>query len=481
MTLQDRDLPAQWLTPTVSEPEPMPDRIHAAGVAALGLIAAWPTWQILPSALTADRPEITIWVLLLTAPVTALSILAMLASLVFPKRLLWRILAGYALLMGAALALFPKVFLAAGLYPTQLQRPAAKVVAIDEAGQSRQPAAAVPVAKSSPPRPVPAATIASRSDPTTPAAAPTPAAATPIATAPLVPFEGQRDPGACHALAAALPADTLVYAAGAYGGRPLNYQIDQKSNHEATRIDVSVDEPNAPVALMLGAYEPTVWNIGWSPRTRIVAVMVSGYHHQALAGLPAAVPRIVGSHDQGGPCPSFYVSQDTLATLNPIAQRAFQRKLARAYQARNGAVSVGSGSGAALVTDASQAPDQFKLANQPLAGEAGLRDAIAKGWLREATRADLSGWESAVRASAGDELPPLSGSDPSIASAQGAPWHTYVVIQPMQIPAGLYGAHSATFIVPRGVQRPSGELGHSRILDFNTLSCAGATCGMSMN
>ncbi len=53
MTLQDRDLPAQWLTPTVSEHEPMPDRIHAAGVAALGLIAAWPTWQILPSALTA--------------------------------------------------------------------------------------------------------------------------------------------------------------------------------------------------------------------------------------------------------------------------------------------------------------------------------------------------------------------------------------------------------------------------------------------
>ncbi|HVJ38355.1 MAG TPA: hypothetical protein VM687_11230 [Stenotrophomonas sp.] len=474
------NLPAQWLTPTVSAPEPTPNRLRNGAVAALMLLAAWPTWQILPSALTADKPEITILVLLFTAPVTALSVLAMLVSLAFPKRVLWRILAGYVLLMLAAWAVLPQVFLAAGLDPGRLLRPGADV-AVNEPRHSRQPAAVVSVATASTPRPMPAAPTASATSVSAPAVAPTPAAPTLVAAAQLVPFEGQRDPGACSALAAALPADTLVYAAGAYGGRPLNYQIDKNSNHEATRIDVSVDEPAAPVALMLGAYEPTVWNIGWSPRTRIVAVMVSGYHHQALAGLPAAVPRIVGSHDQGGPCPSFYVSQDTLATLNPIAQRAFQRKLTRAYQARNGAVSVGSGAGAALVTDASRPPDQFKLANQPLAGEAGLRDAIAKGWLREATRADLSGWESAVRASAGDELPPLSGSEPSIASAPGAPWHTYVVIRPMQIPAGLYGAHAATFIVPRGVQRPSGELGHSRILDFNTLSCAGATCGMSMN
>jgi hypothetical protein len=37
----------------------------------------------------------------------------------------------------------------------------------------------------------------------------------------------------------------------------------------------------------------------------------------------------------------------------------------------------------------------------------------------------------------------------------------------MIFPADLYGAHSVTVIVPRGVPRPTGNPGHSRILDMN--------------
>jgi hypothetical protein len=51
------------------------------------------------------------------------------------------------------------------------------------------------------------------------------------------------------------------------------------------------------------------------------------------------------------------------------------------------------------------------------------------------------------------------------------------VLKAYTLPAGLYGANSATFFVPKGVPRPTGKLGHSTLYDFNTMSCAGVGCG----
>ena len=76
-----------------------------------------------------------------------------------------------------------------------------------------------------------------------------------------------------------IPEGLRVYAAGGSGGRELQFQIDQ-SGHEATQFDIAVNSPRQPVALLLGAYEPTIWNISWTEGTRIVAVLVSGYHRK---------------------------------------------------------------------------------------------------------------------------------------------------------------------------------------------------------
>lgn len=306
---------------------------------------------------------------------------------------------------------------------------------------------------------------------------------TPAPGSRLVPFDvdASRAGADASALRCEFPGLTLpprfaVYAAGAYSGRKLDYQIDQ-SGHPATQIDVAVSDEATPVVLMLGAYEPTVWNIGWSPRTRILAVLVSGYHRQAIAGLPASVPRINSSYDNKGPCGYFYVSEKELTTLNPIARRLFGQPVTRAFIANGGFVAVGSGGTSGLITDATQPPGAFRDPDAPLAGEAGLREAVAKGLLREARESDLSAWQSAYDAARLRDAPPVSGAPPSRVSG-GMLHNAYVVVRPMRIPAGLYGAHSATFIVPRGVQRPTGEPGHSRILDWNTMTCAGAVCRM---
>ena len=83
--------------------------------------------------------------------------------------------------------------------------------------------------------------------------------------------------------------DMVVYAGGAYSGKKIKYQIDQ-SGHQATQFEVIVNSPNEPVALILGAYEPSIWNIAWTKGTYVEAVVVTGYHRQVVAGLSNDTP-----------------------------------------------------------------------------------------------------------------------------------------------------------------------------------------------
>jgi hypothetical protein len=283
-------------------------------------------------------------------------------------------------------------------------------------------------------------------------------------------------PASCRFAGLALPANVKIYAAGAYGGARQTFQIDQ-SGHEATRMDVAVNQPAAPVVLMLGSYEPTVWNIGWSSGTRILAVLVSGYHRQIVNGLPASVPRIVSSHDNHGACPSFSLSGDRNASLNPAAREVFGRNVDMVFLARDGKVLVneaGADAGQWLTDQSAQAVESFRSTGTLLAGEAGLQEAVRRGELREATPADAQAWQAAAQAARGptDAPPVYGGAKPTPIGL----YHAYVVLKPFTLPAGLYGAHSATFFVPKGVPRPRGTLGHSTLYDFNTLSCTGVMC-----
>lgn len=268
-----------------------------------------------------------------------------------------------------------------------------------------------------------------------------------------------------------------LFAAGAYSGRKLGFQIDETSGNESGQIDVAVNHRAAPVALMLGSYDPTVWNIGWTEGTDIVAVLVGGYHHQVVTGLPDTVPVIVSTYDNKGPCGYYYVTAEKAHTLNPVARRAFGRAIDMVFPAAQGSVVVGDplAPGTELVTDASARPAAaFRVAESRAAGEAGLAYAVSRGWLREATRSDADAWLAAASKAPAADVPPIAGGRPPgrITMHNG-----YVVLAAFELPAGLYGAHSATFFVPKGVPRPTGKLGHSTLYDFNTLTCAGTLCG----
>lgn len=281
--------------------------------------------------------------------------------------------------------------------------------------------------------------------------------------------------GACEFPGLRLPANSVIYAAGAYSGRKLSFQIDQ-SGHEATQIDIIANQPDKPVVLMLGAYEPTVWNISWTPETKIVAAFVSGYHRQAVTGLPDQIPVLISSYDNGAACDYFYLSENNLPKLNPLSRRLFGQPVNMAYMARNGAAAVGIPlmAGDKAVSHGAS-PESFKLKEAPLAGEAGLDEAVRNGIIRPAMQADVLAWQRTQQRIQSDS-PLLVGAESQRDSGAGI--NAYVVLKPFTIPAGLYGAHSATFYVPKGVPLPQGSLGHSTLYDINTGTCRGTACGM---
>lgn len=293
-----------------------------------------------------------------------------------------------------------------------------------------------------------------------------------VSLAMLVASVTQAAPGPeCEFPGLTLPENARVFVAGGYGGRKLGFQIDQ-SGQEATGFELQVHSPDAPVVLMLGAYEPTVWNIRWTPNTRIVAVFASGYHRQAVAGLDSTVPLIISTYDNQNPCGYFYVGSDKASNYSQRSRKLFGRDATQVFltdkRIKDGRIVVGEKSFSLhdLKTSPNTPPDSFKDRHAPLAGIPGLEDAVRKGILRPATRADANAWERAM------SLPPrnLRQREDTVLTQQ------YVVLKPFTYPAGLYGAHSATFFIPRGVPVPGGDPGHSSVNDYNKLRCTGPAC-----
>ncbi len=282
-----------------------------------------------------------------------------------------------------------------------------------------------------------------------------------------------------------LPTDLKIYGTGVYGSSNiLDFQIDE-SGHETRRVDVVVNEPHHPVALILSAYEPTVWNIQRTKGTKILAIIAGGYHRQAIAGVDSSIKTLVSDHDNKGACGYFHFSERKLEKLNPISRKLFKKPADLFFPIDYyGKVVVGEESyeQSDLLEQSGATVESFKLKNTPLAGQAGLADAIKKGILRKATIDDVKEYRNKLiekeRKKPSKDLPPIAGGD-SIEKSVGviSTYNAYVVLKDFTFPAGLYGANSATFLVPEGVSLPKGNPGHSNVYDFNRLTCAGVGCG----
>ncbi|MDR1084053.1 MAG: hypothetical protein LBP22_04145 [Deltaproteobacteria bacterium] len=290
-------------------------------------------------------------------------------------------------------------------------------------------------------------------------------------------FFDRQTPGVCALPGlniAELPEDAVVYAVSVYGGQELGWPLDRISGHEGHLIKVAVNSPERPVLLMLGTYEPTVWRIEWTEGTRILGVMVSGYHSQFVSGLPPRTPMLISSYDQKQPGAHFYVS--ALAKKNPadfadLSRTLFGRAPETVVPTEKGLVHIGPEppTSRPWVSAAPWRPEDFQLSG-PLPGKFGLNQAVAAGLIRPALVRDQHQWQLAKaereRAAAlAEGLPEkLIPPPPEMRGSGDQPLHqTYVVLSPdFVLPNGLYGGNSAFFLLPPGVPLPQGDLGHSQ-------------------
>ena len=150
---------------------------------------------------------------------------------------------------------------------------------------------------------------------------------------------------------------------------------------------------------------------------------------------------------------------------------------------QNGHVTIGEKNfnPAQLIRSNKTPPESYKLKGTLLAGEAGLAEAVRKGIIRKATEVDRQAWIDKLikreKQKPTKDLPPMAGGD-SLKSSLSRMWfyNAYVVLKDFTYPAGLYGGHSATFIIPEGVNKPNGNPGHSHVYDYKSLKCISAVC-----
>ncbi|POZ53121.1 hypothetical protein [Methylovulum psychrotolerans] len=275
-------------------------------------------------------------------------------------------------------------------------------------------------------------------------------------------------PTRCEFTQLKLPDDFAVLAVSGGRSHETGFQIDQ-SGYQALQIEVLANRPDKPLVLILGQYEPTIWNIHWTQGTHIIAVVAGGLHRQAVAGLPRGIPMLNSTIENEGGCKDFNLWEPE--AFNPLSRRLFGRPVEKVYLAENGNVLVGGplSPDIKVLSSSATPPKSFFDKNAPLAGEAGLEDGIKKGLLRKATEEDARAWFAQVAERAPSDVPPIAGQE-TTPKVPGIYEGTYVVLKPFVFPAALFGGHSATFFIPRGVPMPNGDPGHSTIYDFNTFA-----------
>lgn len=275
---------------------------------------------------------------------------------------------------------------------------------------------------------------------------------------------------ACSRFARQLPTNYLVLASGDYKGRPLGYQA-KPSNHEMTAFDVEVDEPGRDVVLALGAYDPAIWNIRQTRSTRIVGVIVSGYHQGQVNGLNPEVPVLQTAYDDHTPCGYFYIHKDNPQAAASLAKQVLAHSVDTVYLASNGLARVGSGSSRSheFIQLNPQSVDRLRPTQARLIGEAGLAALVQDGKLASAGASEVEAWLNKYRAWRGGTLSRLSAI-----TSRGHNVKIYRVLKAVELPPDMPGFN--VFIVPSGVPVPQTE-GRAVLLTNDPPECTGMLCG----
>ena len=256
---------------------------------------------------------------------------------------------------------------------------------------------------------------------------------------------------ACRRWVAKLPDEYEVHVLTAMG----NLHADRARN-------LLVDLPGRNIVLVFGAAAPVDWTVSASAATGIAGVWMPDNVAQRLSGIPEEVPVLRASANLDPDCDMRAIAGGESSALQQVT-RVFGREPASDTRMFEGWTRLkDAATTAAPVVQATAAVSNSP--NRDPWKDERLMQLVNQGKLRRATMSDYERW----RASGGPAPRRSVMEDPrESGSRERFLFQTYVVQGAMTIPDGLYGPHAVTFLVPRGAPRPTGNPGHSEILDMN--------------
>ena len=117
-------------------------------------------------------------------------------------------------------------------------------------------------------------------------------------------------------------------------------------------------------------------------------------------------------------------------------------------------------------------PELWERASESVVGvfddnpEAALLRMVEQGKIRPARQADLDEWKSKAQ---------LTDEDRRNLSLYQE--DSFVVLESIRLPGGMYGAHSRSFFIPAGVPIPRGERAHNDFYLLKNGTCVGSAPG----
>lgn len=266
-----------------------------------------------------------------------------------------------------------------------------------------------------------------------------------------------------------VPANTQIYVVSLYSGLTNSDIQLGESGHTTKEVEVVVSKQGTPVILALMAYDPVVWKISKTKEANIVAVIVGGYHTQAVVGISPETPVKYFVYETKGMCKYFYAykpGKELDQAIQRINQITGSDNITILTEPTIGRYYVG-----AIPTENDEIigiKDVVKKKEGLPSGQKGLDLLVQQGKLRQATKEDIEKWvdkASARYLKYGNGLRVEHYMEPS---------QTYVVIADFDLPNGLAGAHSRFFIIPEDQAMPGGPKGHNTFYLMKYGSCTGA-------
>lgn len=281
----------------------------------------------------------------------------------------------------------------------------------------------------------------------------------------------------------AIPPEAKIYAVGGYrGGRNLGWRIGHGFRPTALS-QVAVNSPDAPVVLLLGAYESTVWEVGWTEGTVILAVLVSGNEAQGLSGLPPWTKTLVSyDYPDYGPCPAFYITGEAaegVKRADELALKAFQRRPDEYLNSTDLEYLVAGrplAAGQKVLMAQTLVREDLELPGSGLTGRAALEAMVRAGVISPASDADIDRWRETKNRRR--RLLSRSEGQPSadgLGLAGLNTGNTFVISDERRVfcPEGL--PEPAAFLLPPGLRAPKVRLDKCLLL-LNDGMCRGQGC-----